>query len=96
LKYGWYRKYVAKPTVAANSGTAYLVKENMGIISREWSVSNTEKIVFLVNGDLNISNKIRVADGGFLGFIVSGDIVIDPTVNSEDGLGADTRIKNAR
>jgi len=77
---------VAKPTSAANSGTAYFIDGNMGINSTAWSVGSGEEITFLVNGDLDISNSIAVADGGFVSFFVTGDIEIDNSVNNIEGI----------
>jgi hypothetical protein len=46
---------------------------------------NSRTIVVLVNGGLNINEKIRVADDAFLAFIVNGSINIDGDV-TETGI----------
>ena len=57
--------------------------------SQNWAVTSGEKVIVLVNGTLNISDNspatnpyklTSVAEGGFLAFIVNGNIVIDPSV----------------
>jgi hypothetical protein len=52
--------------------------------SQTWTVPAGEKRVIFVNGNLTFSQTpetiITVQPGGFLAFIVSGDIIFDPTV----------------
>ena len=55
-------------------------------IANPWTVGATEKYVVFVNGDLNIKNNITVANGGFLAFIVKGNIVVDPGVTAVQGI----------
>jgi hypothetical protein len=54
-----------------------------------WVVGSGEKRVIFVNGDLTISQRsdqpvIKVEEGGFLAFIVSGSITFDSTVGHEN------------
>jgi len=57
-------------------------------IQQAWSVPSGEKIVIFVHGNLilsdpsSVGNLIEVAPGGFLAFIVSGNITIDATVGN--------------
>ncbi|MFC1600569.1 hypothetical protein ACFL25_00645 [Patescibacteria group bacterium] len=45
-----------------------------------------EKVILFVEGDINITSKIRVTPGvGFFMLIASGDITVDPTVGDDDG-----------
>jgi hypothetical protein len=55
-------------------------------ITNPWAVGATEKYVVFVNGDLNIKNNITVANGGFLIFIVKGNVVVDPSVTNVAGI----------
>jgi len=66
----------------------YLAKGGTLRITTPWQVDLGETIVFLVDGDLSLEARVKVAPGGFLAFFVSGDISLDPSVNSEDGLAA--------
>lgn len=45
-----------------------------------------EKYIVFVNGDLEIKSSIQVANRGFLAFIVSGNIKIDPSVTMLQGI----------
>ncbi len=56
---------------------------------QNWAVNSGDNVIVLVNGNLNISDNsptsdpyklTSVAEGGFLAFIVNGNIVIDPSV----------------
>ena len=40
----------------------------------------------MVDGDLRINQNITVANGGFLAFIVSGDVDVDPSVTDIQGV----------
>lgn len=55
-------------------------------LSSAWSVESGEKYVVFVDGDLRIDQNVTVANGGFLLWVVSGDIIIDPTVSEVEGL----------
>ncbi len=67
------------------SKDAYFHSGNMTIQS-PWDVTDGESYVVFVDGNLNIEDPlaegelIKVAEGGFLAFIVSGDINIADTV----------------
>lgn len=50
--------------------------------SGNWNIEANRKITILVNGDLTIGKEISVPVGSFLGFIVSGDITIDPNLGN--------------
>ena len=51
-------------------------------ITSPLTVSSTKKIVILVPASLRVSNRITVAEGGFVAFIVSQDIIIDPNIGN--------------
>lgn len=63
---------------APTSGTA--------TIASPWVVAAGQQQVVFVNGDLRIASDIDVEVGGYLALIVSGDIVVDPLVNSIEGI----------
>jgi hypothetical protein len=70
---------LAKPTVAPTNGRAYYAGSNV-TISSGWNVASNESIVIFVNGDLLITGvnpQIKVAEGGFLAFIVKGNITFE-------------------
>lgn len=64
-----------------SSGTYYY--DGPVTSKREWDVSAGESYVIFVNGNLTLdrlNNFISVQDGGFLAFIVSGDIIFTDKV----------------
>lgn len=63
---------------APGSGTA--------TIATSWVIGVGEKYLVLVDGDLRIEDNITVPVGGYLAFIVSGNITIDPSVSSLQGV----------
>lgn len=63
--------------------TAYYISST-ATITQPWNVPSGENIVIFVNGDLNIRNTIQVAQGGFLAFIVRGNVNVDVSVGSSD------------
>ncbi|MEP7166653.1 MAG: hypothetical protein ABI758_01590 [Candidatus Woesebacteria bacterium] len=75
-----------KPTTAPNDGkSAFYYEGNTPLtISTPWTVGSTESIVVFVRGNLKIANTVTVAPNGFLAFIVSGTIDIDPSVGTSD------------
>ncbi len=73
----------------SNGQDSYFVSGNMRI-QNPWSVGSGEALVILISGDLyiedpsTVENLIDVAEGGFLTFIVQGNIVIRPEVGYAD------------
>ena len=68
------------------------IKTGMGThdVSGDWSsianrIGAAEKYVIFVPGDLTISTNITVAQGGFLAFIVSGNIYVADSVGKLSG-----------
>ncbi|MBP9669774.1 hypothetical protein KBD75_00015 [Candidatus Woesebacteria bacterium] len=55
-------------------------------VSSQWVVGNGEKYVVFVNGNLRIGANTTVAEGGFLAFIVKGNITVDPGVSTMHGI----------
>lgn len=77
---------VACPTPAGT--TIYYVDGDLNIQhNSNWAVPATSKIVVLIKGNLNIkltgNRKITVAQGGFLGLIVNGNINIDGNIGDK-------------
>jgi hypothetical protein len=58
----------------------------LGATTNGWSVSAGDKYVVFVNGDLRISDDIVVDPGGFLAFIVNGNVTVAPGVATMQGL----------
>lgn len=93
-----------KPAYAANQddGTAVHYRDGDLVIdpTTTWSIGSAEKFLFFVSGDLTIQDStsleqlMEVSPGGFLGFIVGGDITFDASVgytyNDTPGLEAVT------
>lgn len=76
-----------KPTYNS-SKIAYYHSGDLTIQS-PWSVASGEKYVIFVDGNLTLTDGtgsndqlINVADGGFLAFIVSGNITVSPTLGN--------------
>lgn len=73
-----------KPTPA---GEDFYFKSGDSTVGALWpTVASGEKYVVFVDGDLRINYNINVAPGGFLAFIVSGDITVAPTVTTLQGI----------
>lgn len=75
-----------KPSVPSlNASGAYYHEGDM-TISSTWTLSGSESFVIFVNGDLTFNNSAQVImpSGTFISFIVSGNIIVDPTVGSTD------------
>lgn len=77
-----------KPTSdPANGKLAYYHNGDM-TIQQAWDVASDEKITVFVNGNLTIQDPstvgslITVEEGGFLAFIVKGNIVVAPSVGN--------------
>ncbi|MFH0863518.1 MAG: hypothetical protein V1858_00305, partial [Candidatus Gottesmanbacteria bacterium] len=68
-----------KPNPASGITGIYFARptnpERQISISVNWpQISQNDKIIILIDGNLDISKDINVASGGFIAFIVSGDI----------------------
>jgi len=88
-----------KPTVVPADGKrAYFNSGNLTIQST-WAVAANESFVIFVNGNLTITDPgdaqqlITVAPGGFLAFIVSGDINVDSSVGNNTLTSTATNIE---
>ncbi len=79
-----------KPPALAEGDKPYMTTGNLSIDTHAWNVTTGEQIVIFVNGNLTIDDStgieqlITVEKGGFLAFIVSGDIIITPNVGNSD------------
>ncbi len=71
-----------KPATASD----FYYYNGSGVVSGAWNVVANESYIVFVNGDLSINQNIDVAPGGFLTFIVKGDIIVDSAVTSIEGL----------
>ena len=47
-----------------------------------WNIAAGQSLVIFVPGTLTINNRINIAEGGFLSFIVGGDIIVADTVGT--------------
>jgi hypothetical protein len=67
-----------------NSGVEAYYYEGDMTLNDPWTIEANESRVIFVEGNLRLNNTITVASGGFLAFIVSEDITIDPSVGYDD------------
>lgn len=68
----------------STGNTAVYFRDGNLTLSGDWS-NFTGNVVIFVNGNLNINTNVTVDQGHFLGFVVSGNITIDPTVIQVQG-----------
>jgi len=61
---------------------AYYIPDDVVLTASDWTIEAGESKVIFVNGDLRIERGITVAVGGFLAFIVNGDITFDDSLKS--------------
>ena len=75
----------AKPTdPPLDNRPAYYHPGDMTISSSPWNVGVGEKLTIFVDGNLTIENTTTVTPGGFLAFIVKGDIIFPATFGDPD------------
>lgn len=82
----WQSDTLNQQTYNSSKDFWYVDPAGTAAISSAWQVANGEKYTVFVNGDLRIGADIVVAPGGFLAFIVKGDVTIDPAVANVQGL----------
>lgn len=58
-----------------------------------WNVA--DKHIVFVNGDLIIEQQITISPGGFISFIVSGDITVDKSLGSSVHISAESALSTA-
>jgi hypothetical protein len=79
----------------ANGKLAYFRNGNL-VIQQPWTIAANQKMTVIVNGNLEFRDTsdaqqlITVAPGGFIAFIVSGDIIIDTTVGNNSAANTTT------
>ncbi len=77
----------------ANDNLSYFRQGDLTLSASNWTganrVANGERIIIFVAGNLTIQVPIEVEPGGFLAFIVSGNIAFDPNLgNPVDPVGS--------
>jgi hypothetical protein len=70
---------IASPMTAPTASGTYVTTGD-AVIDSAWSVAAGKSYVIFVDGSLTINAPITIATGGFVTFIASGDIEIDPAV----------------
>lgn len=83
---------VSKPSSPPANGRAYFYDGGAGdfTIRQAWTVAAGEQLVFFIDGNLRLQDPsdvqqlITVDQGGFLAFIVSGNIVVESSVGNND------------
>ncbi len=58
----------------------YIANGNLTLSGASYTFPANKNYVILVNGNLTINSQIHVPNGSTVTFIVSGDIIVDPTV----------------
>lgn len=77
--------HAAQPNRSPSDGKrAYYYQGDLTIDANVWNVGADESLTLFVDGTLTVRDEIHVAQGGFLAFIVSGDIRFDETLGSPD------------
>jgi hypothetical protein len=66
------------------NGPAYYHEGDDLTITDDWHVESDETIVVFINGNLNLNARTSVDEGGFLAFIVSGNINVSPNLASDN------------
>jgi hypothetical protein len=75
---------IGKPSVGG--GVKVYRSSGDQTVSGSWTVNSGEKFVFLIGSKLTIGTDITVDPGGFISFIVNGEIEITDTVTSLQGI----------
>ncbi|HYD34554.1 MAG TPA: hypothetical protein VD999_00645 [Vitreimonas sp.] len=78
-----------KPSSAPNDGKNAYFRNGDLTVKSQWTVTAGEQYVIFVNGNLtlgdgnnNIERLINIEEGGFVAFIVSGNITVEPGVGN--------------
>lgn len=71
-----------QPSTDPANGRAYYGSGNITV--NAWHVTSDQSFVIFVNGNLTINDSITVDQGGFLAFIVSGNVTVANTVGVDD------------
>lgn len=83
----WGADTMNKPVNSASRDFYYInPTSNEASVSTPWVVANGESYVVFVNGDLRIASDVTVEPGGYLSFIVNGNVAVSPAVVSMQGL----------
>ena len=75
---------LTKPNTPPANGKAYFSSADSTISGATWTVASGQSFVFFINGDLRVSTPIYVNSGGFLAFIVKGNITFDKSLGWSD------------
>ena len=85
------RANLSKPSCGAGNTCIYYAKGPVTTSTNVWNVLDNEKIIILIandtvlgNGNLAIRKDISITGGGFISFIVQGDIAIDTGVGVQE------------
>jgi hypothetical protein len=58
----------------------YYVTGDLTIDGADWAIGPGQRVVVIVDGNLTIRNRINHSSGGFVAFIVNGNITVDSSV----------------
>jgi hypothetical protein len=64
----------------SGSPTPYYYDGNLTIDAPAWTIPSSDTVVVFVSGNLTINTPIGIKPGGFIAFIVNGNISVDPSV----------------
>lgn len=69
-----------------DAGNGYQIfKINSSVSNFNFAPTGTQKMIFLVNGNVQVSGNLIVPSGAFMSIIASGDITFDVSVTQADG-----------
>lgn len=76
---------LSKPSADPVNTDAYTYfHQGDAVLDSDWSVAADESYIVLIDGDLQIEASTTVEEGGFLAFVVSGDITFDEELGHDD------------
>ena len=82
----WAGNTLTQPTADARDFWYMEPVSGAATVANQWVVLSGEQYVIMVDGDLDINANITVANGGFLAFVVNGNVSVDPAVTDVQGL----------
>src|SRR5258706_2893400 len=69
-----------------DQGRGYQIfRTTASVMDFNFSPTGTQKVIFLVDGDVHVTSDITVANGGFLAVIASGSIIFEDTITGAHG-----------
>ena len=83
---------ITKPSAAPINQKAYFNQGDV-IIDSAWNVTSGESFTIFIDGALTINQPVTVDPGGFLAFVTSQDITINPNLGQADHTSTDAVVE---